>query len=313
MISFDYNAVMSSFDVHQHLWSEEVLCALSRRHAPPFARWQNATWEVQPASEPPFDVNPRDHDPEKRAELLAALGVDNALVGLSSPVGIEGLPPAEAEPLLEAWEATCTALPSQLRPWAALAVSDPDPLRLEAALDAGAVGLCLPAGALSQPRSLERLGPLLERLEWRNAPLFVHPGPASGWASSTAAWWGPCTTYLAELHAAWHAFMAWGRPRHPALRVLFAALAGLAPVHAERTALRGGPTRAEPDPLTFYDTSSYGPRALRAIAAEIGHGQLVYGTDTPVVTAPPLDISVQHQILASDNARRLLGLAWVAA
>jgi hypothetical protein len=107
--------------------------------------------------------------------------------------------------------------------------------------------------------------------------------------------------------------MAWGRPRHPALRVLFAALAGLGPVHAERTALRGGPARSEPDPLTFYDTSSYGPRALRAIAAQIGHGQLVYGTDTPVVTPPHRDVSAQHQIVASDNARRMLGLAWVAA
>jgi hypothetical protein len=107
--------------------------------------------------------------------------------------------------------------------------------------------------------------------------------------------------------------MAWGRPAHPALRVLFAALAGLAPVHAERTALRGGPARPEPDPLMFYDTSSYGPRARRAIAAEIGHGQLVYGTDFPVVAAQSADDPAQHQILASDNARRLLGLAWVAA
>jgi hypothetical protein len=248
-----------------------------------------------------------------RAERVATLGVDHALVGLSTPVGIESLPPTEAEPLLDAWDATSAALPPELLAWAALTVSDPDPDRLDAALDAGAVGLCLPAGALSHPLALERLGPLFERLERRLAPLFVHPGPPSGWAAPTAAWWGPCTTYVAELHAAWHAFMAWGRPAHPALRVLFAALAGLAPVHAERTGLRGGPARTEPDPLAFYDISSYGPRALRAVAAAIGHGQLVHGTDYPVVAAPATDDPQQHQILASDNARRLLGLAWVAA
>jgi hypothetical protein len=304
---------MSAFDVHQHLWSEEVLRELSRRHAPPFARWRNATWEVQPLSEPLFEVAPQEHDPAQRAEHVATLGLDHALVGLSTPVGIESLPPAEAEPLLDAWDATCATLPPELRSWAALALSDPDPVRLDAALDAGAAGLCVPAGALSDPFALERLAPLLERLEQRLAPLFVHPGPPSGSPSSTAAWWGPSTTYVAELHAAWHAFMAWGRPQHPALRVLFAALAGLAPVHAERTALRGGPARSEPDPLIFYDTSSYGPRALRAVAAEIGHGQLVYGTDFPVVAPPPVDDPAQHQILASDNARRLLGLAWVAA
>ena len=304
---------MSSFDVHQHLWSEEVLRVLERRHTPPSARWRGATWEVQPPSEPPFEVSPHDHDPVRRAQLVATLGFDHALVGLSTPVGIEALPPGEAEPLLDAWDATAAALPPEILAWAALTVSDPDPDRLDAALDAGAVGLCLPAGALSHPLALERLGPLLERLERRLVPLFVHPGPPAGSIASTAAWWGPCTTYVAELHAAWHAFMAWGRPAHPALHVLFAALAGLAPVHAERTALRGGPARSEPDPRTFYDTSSYGPRALRAVAAEIGQGQLVYGTDFPVAPAPPADDPAQHQILASDNARRLLGLAWVAA
>lgn len=284
--------------------------ALARRHAPPNAHWRNRTWEIQPLSEPAFEVSPDDHDPVERAERIATLGVDHALVGLSTPVGIESLPPAEAEPLLDAWDATCAALPSNLQAWAALAVAEPDPARLDAALDGGAAGLCVPASALSDPFALERLGPLLERLEQRLAPLFVHPGAPSG---TSTAWWGPCTSYVTELHAAWHAFMAWGRPAHPGLRVLFAALAGLAPVHSERTRLRGGPARSEPDPLTFYDTSSYGPRALRAIAAEVGHGQLVYGTDFPVVAAPPADDPTRHQILASDNARRLLGLAWVAA
>src|SRR5258708_33295665 len=102
---------MSSFDAPQHLWSEEVRRSLARRHAPPLARWRNATWELQPLSEPPFQVAPHDHDPVRRAERVATLGVDHALVGLSTPVGIEGLPPAEAEPLLDACDATCAALP----------------------------------------------------------------------------------------------------------------------------------------------------------------------------------------------------------
>ena len=84
----------------------------------------------------------------------------------------------------------------------------------------------------------------------------------------------------ARSQAAWHAFAAWGRSAHPRLRVVFAALAGLAPLHRERTTLRGGP-RAAADPLVFYDTSSYGPRALQAMTAAVGPAQLVNGSDAP--------------------------------
>ena len=43
---------------------------------------------------------------------------------------------------------------------------------------------------------------------------------------------------------------------------------------------------------------SHGPRALRAIAREIGQGQLVYGTDTPAVPGQPLDQRAPHDPLA---------------
>ena len=46
---------------------------------------------------------------------------------------------------------------------------------------------------------------------------------------------------------------------------------------------RGGPQLELHDPLTFYDTSSYGPRAIETMARLVGPGQLVYGSDRPVV------------------------------
>ncbi len=67
------------------------------------------------------------------------------------------------------------------------------------------------------------------------------------------------------MQAAWLAFLAAGRPRHPRLRVIFSMLAGLAPLHAERLSSRGGPGSSSPDPLLFYDTSSYGPAAVDAL------------------------------------------------
>ena len=66
--------------------------------------------------------------------------------------------------------------------WAGLVLADPSPERVDALLDRGAVGLSLPAGALSGPAGIESLGPALERLAARGRPLFVHPGPAAGLA-----------------------------------------------------------------------------------------------------------------------------------
>jgi hypothetical protein len=60
-------------------------------------------------------------------------------------------------------------------------------------------------------------------------------------------------------------------------------LAGLAPLHAERLSSRGGPCPSLPDPLVFYETSSYGPAAVRVIEDVVGAEQLLYGSDRPVV------------------------------
>jgi hypothetical protein len=191
------------------------------------------------------------------------------------------------------------------------------------ALDAGACGIVVPAGALAGRGGLDRIAPLLEVLERRLAPAFIHPGPAP-WTHTPGVvpegWWAPVTRYVTELHSAWHTWTAWGREQHPSLRLVWAALAGLAPLHAERGALRGGPGVGGdgfPDPLAFFDTSGYGPRALRWMACAVGTSQLVHGTDRPVVTDDPLASEPfgpeAHELLRTDNVARALGTAWVIA
>jgi hypothetical protein len=126
-------------------------------------------------------------------------------------------------------------------------------------------------------------------------PLFVHPGPVAAAdpaaAAALPAWWPALTDYVAQMQAAWFAFLDAGRAAHPRLRVLFAMLAGGAPLQLERYAARSGVAAPAPDPLVFYDTSSYGPRMLGAAIAAVGSEQLVYGSDRPVVDPgmPPLD------------------------
>jgi hypothetical protein len=307
-------------DVHQHLWPEPLLAELTRRREAPRLRRRDGSWVIEVPGEPDYAVRLTDHDPDRRAELVLADGLDRAYVALSCPLGIEALPPGAARPLLDAWHEGAAALPSEFGAWAAPCMSDPDPAELAALLDQGFAGACVPAEALATEAGFDRCGPLLEVLEAHEAPLLVHPGPAPGTlsAASTAAapgvpsWWPALTRYVAAMNAAWHAFGVFGRPAHPHLRVCFAMLAGLAPLHSERLVARGGAAAADPD--VFLDTSSYGPRAVDAVIRELGVDALAHGSDRPVAAArDPLLGEAVEVALRARNPARLLRLAEVAA
>ncbi|HEX8122843.1 MAG TPA: amidohydrolase family protein [Solirubrobacteraceae bacterium] len=292
-------------DVHQHLWTEGVYAALARRTAAPRLRSRDRGWQLELAGEPPFPL-PRDpHEADRRAAVLDDFGVDIAIVALSTALGVETLPPDEAREVLDAWDADVAALPRRLSSWGSVPLAEPDPRDVDRVLDRGRIGVTLPADAIGTPAALDHVGPLLERLAARDAPLLVHPG-----ASAAGTWLAPMTSYVASLSDAWHAWALHGRARHPALRVVFAALAGLAPLHAERLGARvdRAPVRAAlSDPLTFYDTSSYGPVAVDAMLRAVGPEALVHGSDWPYAEPAPLAGPLRRAIV-EDNPAALLRL-----
>jgi hypothetical protein len=62
------------------------------------------------------------------------------------------------------------------------------------------------------------------------------------------------------------------------------------------------------DPLVFYDTSSYGHRAVDAMVRVVGIDALVHGTDRPAVGAPPhhgLGPAADRALKVSNVARLL--------
>jgi predicted TIM-barrel fold metal-dependent hydrolase len=276
------------YDIHQHLLTERVIGALASRTEAPCVRRDWDRWVLRIAGEPDYPIDPAANDPEARAAMVERDGVDRALVCLSSVLGIEALPRIEAEPLLDAYADGVAELPDAFGSWAAVGVADPDPDELDARLDAGQCGLAVPAGALAGAAELEHCAPLLERLEQRDAALLVHPGPGPETRTTAAHprnphWWPALTRYVADMNQAWHAFIAFGRPQHPRLRVVFVMLAGLAPMHLERMVARGGPAEIGIDQNVFFDTSSYGPQAIDALVRAQGIDQIVYGSDRPVV------------------------------
>src|SRR3954447_21347399 len=129
-------------DVHQHLWPEELLFALSRRSAPP----RLAGGLLDLPGEAPVGFDAAAHDPAGRT------GFDRIFIAPSLPSGFD------AE-LSAAHDRGVVALGAPFALWASGVEVD------------GAAGVCLAA------RDLPSSDALLRGLE---VPLFVHPGPAAG-------------------------------------------------------------------------------------------------------------------------------------
>lgn len=287
--------------MHQHLWGPQLVEALRERDDPPYLRG----WRLHTATQPAYDVDPAAHDAQRRAQVEQRSGTMLAATSLSSPLGIEQL--AGGADLLTAYHADIAELPVPFGAWAAVSLVEPDLAELKQRLQAGCVGLQLPADALASPDGWGAAAPVLDVVADADKPLLVHPGPALT-PPNVPDWWAPVVSYVDQLAAAWWAWHAVGRQVAPHLRVCFVAGAGLAPIHHERLVARGGRFGAI-DPDVFVDTSSYGPRALDALIRVLGIDVLVLGSDRPYAepTAPSLGAAALHAITTT-NPSRLLNL-----
>ncbi|MFI6829393.1 amidohydrolase family protein [Kribbella sp. NPDC050241] len=260
-------------DVHQHLWPAEFVDRLRARSEPPYLDG----WTLHTASEAPYEVDPAAHAVDKRVALEQDTGTTLAAVSLSSPLGIEQL---RDNALLDAWHAGSAALPEPFRAWASVSLIKPDVDGLGVLLADGFLGLQLPAHVLATPAGWAEVGELLAVAERSDKPILIHPGTART-DCEVPGWWAPVVDYAGQLQAAWWAWHAYGgRHQHPRLRLCFVAAAGLAPVHHERLAARGG-RLGTIDPNLYVDTSSYGPQGIDAVARVLGIDQVVHGTDRP--------------------------------
>jgi predicted TIM-barrel fold metal-dependent hydrolase len=298
-------------DVHQHLWPPELIDRLRARCRPPYLRG----WRLVTDGEPPLEVDPGHHDVDSRSASDREAGIALSCVSLSAPLGIEALPRPESASLLNAWHTGAAKLSEQFAPWASAPSMDPDLDELERMLAHRFIGLQLPASDLLSPAAWERAAPLLHIAEEAQRPVLVHPGAERRpvLAGKLPAWWPAVVGYVSQMQAAW-----WGwheasmRASFPELRVIFAAGAGLAPVHHERYAARGGTGRSH-DPKLFVDTSSYGPQAVDALVRVLGVDALVLGSDRPyaeptdVMAGPAASYAVRHV-----NPRWALGIHTMA-
>jgi hypothetical protein len=260
-------------DVHQHLWPEPFLAALAARTEPPFLSGRS----LQLPGEPVWELDVEAHGLETRLALLDRCELDRTIVSLQPTLGIERLPADEAVELVTAWEDGILELAAgasgRIVP---LAAGEPR---------AGFAGVCVSARELLD---LDAIAPRLDALGRSGGFLFVHPGSSAG--DGAPEWWTAIVDYTAQMQAAYVTWFAAGAERWPELDVVFAIFAGGAPIQIERMTSRGFDERRAMLPRVWFDTATYGRRALDLGMSTFGVDRMLFGSDVPVVDpAPTLD------------------------
>jgi hypothetical protein len=287
---------LPTVDVHQHLWPDPFVEALSRRTEPP--RLDGSSLEV--AGEEAVEIDLAAHGMEERLALLDRCEIDVAVISLPPTLGIGALAESERAELVDVYEREILEL-------SAASGGRLVPLAAGGAVD-GFAGICIGAPELLD---LEAIAELLDTLERRGAFLFVHPGAANS-PPGKPAWWPAVVEYTAQMQAAYAAWLAEGAERWPNLKVVFAILAGGGPFQLERLQSRGVPGRGIMHDNVFFETASYGRRALELCLATFGVSQLLYGSDAPVIDPLPTLEAVRGfgdavaEALCEQNPSRLL-------
>ena len=297
-------------DVHQHIWPPEFIALLRSRTAPP----RLDGWTLHLPGEPPYAVDPADHDIAARARLARAdgLGPRPGLALQSArhriPAARGGRPAAQPRSTTARW--TCRP-PSASGPRPASPPPSRTRRRCGASWCAAAWASNCPPPHSSTPPGWDRCAPLLDVAAEHDKPLFVHPGaapPAEPDRARLVAGPGPVRSSSCTPP---------GSPSAPsagrATRICGSAsppLAGLAPLHGERLVARGGGRdRGRVDYRAFYETSSYGTRAVDALVRAVGIDVVVSGSDRPYAAPvlPDLGADAAVHALRHANPARLLG------
>lgn len=286
---------MTTIDLHQHLWPQRFIHLLGVRDEPPCHR--DGTLVTVEGS---FQLDLGRHDPERRLAELDRDRVDVAVLSLQSSLGLELLPAAERTALEEAWtEGVAELVAASGGRFRALA-----PWRIVPGFVGTSVGTSALLGA--------RCSPVLAEAEAAGVPVLVHPEAELAPAATRPAWWPWVAGYTGQVQRAFLAWLAGGRARHPALRIVFAGLAGGALAHAGRLAHAGVDLDA-PDPDTLFETSTCDAAAVGLAIAIVGVDRVAYGSDVPVVdpratlaAVRALDENARRQLLGG-TAARLLG------
>jgi predicted TIM-barrel fold metal-dependent hydrolase len=285
----------STVDVHQHLLPPAFVEALRKRKSPP--RIVGSELEI---AEGGFAFDPADHDLESRIAALDRQGTDVGVLSLQHTLGHDALGPSERAEVVAAWEEGIAEVVADARGRFVALAAGPT--------KQGFVGSCVGSDVLENP---EALGAAVESVRRHGGFVLVHPsgGPVP---SNMPGWWGALAVYTAQMQAAYLAWLARGQELWPDVSIVFSILAGGGPFQLERLGSRGIDVRSVLYRNVFFDTATYGRRALELCVETFGVEQIVYGSDLPVVDPEPTLRAVKgfgesvEKLIRCDNPNRLL-------
>ena len=286
---------MPTVDVHQHFWPASFVAELARRRTPP--RLSGSTLVLEEGT---YVVDLDAHDAEARLAVLDRDGIDIAVLSLQPTLGIAGLPQTEKDELVGLWQdGVLELVQASHGRFLALAPEHPAP---------GFVGSIVAASAM---RDVESLESLLSELDASGGFLFVHPA-AVGQTSGAPGWWPAILDYTSQMQAAYLTWLSYAQRLWPDVNVVFAILAGGGPFQLERLASRGVAVRSGLHANVFFETASYGRRAIELCIETFGVHQLLYGSDVPVIESAPTLSAIRGfgdsvvKLITADNPTRLL-------
>ena len=287
---------LGTVDVHQHLLPSSFVEVLRARTGAP--RIDGDELEI---TEGRFPFIAADNELAARIAILDDQQTDLAVVSLQPNFGQDSLPERERDELVSAWEDGILelAVSSSGDRFAALGAGRARP---------GFVGCSVGSDAFFGGDGFEIA---LTSVREHGGFVFVHP---SGGAvpPGMPPWWGALAIYTAQMQAAYLAWLSNWQERWADVSIVFAILAGGGPFQAERLDSRGTDVRSILHPNVFFDTASYGRRALELCVETYGVGQLVYGSDLPVIDPGPTLRAVKgfgesvETLIRTDNPARLM-------
>jgi aminocarboxymuconate-semialdehyde decarboxylase len=221
----------------------------------------------------------------------------------------------------------CASRPDRFAAFASLTLQAPDLAvqELETAvtkqgLKGAAIGGTVHGEAFSDPK----FQPVWAKAEELDVPLFIHPTgipelakqlAGNGWLTNTVGY--PLETTIALSHLIFEGTF----DRFPKLKVIAAHGGGFLPSYADRSdhACLVSPTSCNPNiqlkkapteylKQIYFDSVIFSPEAIRHLAAQVGAGQIVLGSDHPYpFQRHPVDHIFASESLSDDEKADILG------
>jgi aminocarboxymuconate-semialdehyde decarboxylase len=300
------NSEAMPIDMHSHYYGG-LVDGLRRRTTRPYVSIDASGRQVLNAMTASTVLSAGYTDVQSRLDYLDSVGIRRQLVTFPGALGIDVLPVADIEALIQAFNDhladVCRTSSGRLLGLAGLPLADISKAAVElrrARRELGLLGAILPGNFFLSIERAETLRPVFAAADEVGALLMVHPGLAPD--ESAPAPFPDASIYRASALALQASISHMGitlifgdlLDRYRNVAVQLVNLGGTLPFLLERIEAIGR-SRSSDSPFPserlrrlYYDCASLGPRALQLAVKTFGADRIMLGTDYPIFSPNPV-------------------------